>query len=185
MTAPSPSATAAPTRTRPTTDEARLGTDLALTTLFAADEWGAHDLGPVLSRRGRRVTASVLPAGPGAPVPDPTDLATLTGRQNLAQSLILRLLTPLGTLGPLGHPGYGSRLGELVGRSNDPGARFLARRYVLEAMAQESRAALVALTFDDQATADPGTLGFTAVVQPLLDGTPAGEPIGLAVAVEL
>lgn len=169
--------------TIPTTGELRLGTDLALTTLFAADEWGAHDLGPVLSRRGRRVTASVLPDGTVAP--DPTDLATLTGRQNLAQSLILRLLTPLGTLGPLGHPGYGSRLGELVGRSNDPGARFLARRYVLEAMAQESRAALVALTFDDPATADPGTLGFTAVVQPLLDGTPAGEPIGLAVAVEL
>ena len=170
--------------TRPTgTGEVRLGTDLALTTLFAADEWGAHDLGPVLARRGRRVTAAVLPDGSTAP--DPTDLATLTGRQNLAQSLILRLLTPLGTLAPLGHPGYGSRLGEIVGRANDPAARFLARRYVLEAMAQENRAVLVALVLDDPATADPATLGFTAVVQPLLDGTPAGEPIGLAVAVEL
>jgi len=163
--------------------EQRLGTDLALTTLFAADEWGAHDLGPVLSRRGRRVAAAVLPDGSLAA--DPTDLAALTGRQNLAQSLILRLLTPLGTLGPLGHPGYGSRLGELVGRSNDPVARFLARRYVLEAMAQERRARLVDLAFDDPATADPSTLGFTAVVQPLLDGTPTGEPIGLSVAVEL
>ena len=163
--------------------EQRLGTDLALTTLFAADEWGAHDLGPVLSRRGRRVTVALLPDGSIAP--DPTDLATLTGRQNLAQSLILRLLTPLGWLGPLGHPGYGSRLGELVGRSNDPLARFLARRHVLEAMAQESRARLVDLVFDDPAISDPGTLGFTAVVQPLLDGAPAGQPIGLTVAVEL
>ena len=170
---------------QPTTSaaELRLGTDLALTTLFAADEWGAHDLGPVLSRRGRRVTAAVLPDGSLAP--DPTDLATLGGRQNLAQSLILRLLTPLGTLGPLGHPGYGSRLGELIGRANDPAARFIARRYVLEAMAQENRVTLVALIFDDPATADPGSLGFTAVVQPLLDGTPTGAPIGLTVAVEL
>ena len=165
------------------TAEQRLGTDLALTTLFAADEWGAHDLGPVLSRRGRRVTAAVLPDG--SAVPDPTDLATLTGRENLAQSLILRLLTPLGWLGPLGHPGYGSRLGELVGHPNDPVARFLARRHILEAVAQERRAQLVDLVFDDPAVSDPGTLGFTAIVQPLLDGAPAGEPIGLTVAVEL
>jgi len=164
-------------------DERRLGTDLALTTLFAADEWGSHDLAPVLSRRGRRVTATVLPDGSIAA--DPTDLGTLTGRQNLAQSLILRLLTPLGGLGPLGHPGYGSRLGELVGRSNDPLARILARRHVLEAMAQEPRAQLVDLVFDDTAISDPGTLGFTVVVQPLLDGAPAGAPIGLTVAVEL
>jgi phage baseplate assembly protein W len=163
--------------------ERRLGTDLALTTLFAADEWGTHDLGTVLSRRGRRVTVAALPDG-SVPA-DPSDLATLTGRPNLAQSLILRLLTPLGSLAPLGHPGYGSRLGELVGQSNDPTARFLARRHVLEVMAQESRARLLDLQFDDPATADPGTLGFTFVVQPLLDGAPAGEPVGLAVAVEL
>ncbi|EIV92707.1 hypothetical protein [Frankia sp. QA3] len=169
--------------TERTSAQRRLGTDLALTALFAADEWGAHDLGTVLSRRGSRVVAAVLPDGSHAP--DPTDLATLTGRQNLAQSLILRLLTPLGTLAPLGHPGYGSRLGELVGRANDPVARFLARRHVLAAMAQESRAQLVDLVFDDPATSGPGTLGFTAIVQPLLDGEPVGEPIGLTVAVEL
>jgi phage baseplate assembly protein W len=167
----------------PAAGEQRLGTDLALTTLFAADEWGAHDLGPVLSRRGRRVTVALQPDGSIAP--DPTDLATLSGRQNLAQSLILRLLTPLGWFGPLGHPGYGSRLGELVGHSNDPVARLLARRHVLEAMAQESRAQLVDLAFDDPAISGPGTLAFTAVVQPLLGGAPAGQPIGLTVAVEL
>lgn len=168
---------------RPTRSELRLGTDLALTTLFSATEWGSHDLTSVLSRRGRRVTAVLLPDGGTAA--EPTDLATLTGRQNLAQSLILRLLTPVGSLGELGHPGYGSRLGELVGRSNDPTARFLARRHVLEAMAQESRARLTDLVFDDPATSDPGTLGFTLTVQPLLDDAPVGAPIGLSLVVEL
>jgi len=168
-------------------DERRLGTDLALTTLFAADEWGSHDLGTVLSRRGRRVTAVPLPDGtvPAGARPDPLDLATLTGRQNLAQSLILRLLTPVGSLAPLGHPDYGSRLGELVGTANVPAARFLARRHVLEAVAQESRAALVDLVFADPAISDPGTLAFTVVVQPLVGGEPAGAPVGLGVAVEL
>lgn len=170
-------------------DERRLGTDLALTTLFAADEWGSHDLGSELSRRGGRggrggrVTAVPLPDGT---VPaDPLDLATLTGRRNLAQSLILRLLTPVGSLAPLGHPGYGSRLGELVGTANVPAARFLARRHVLEAVAQESRAALADLVFADPAISDPGTLAFTVVVQPLVGGEPAGAPVGLGVAVEL
>ncbi|MGH9139212.1 MAG: GPW/gp25 family protein, partial [Acidimicrobiales bacterium] len=34
----------------------------------------------------------------------------LTGRHNLGQALILRLLTPRGALADLGHAGYGSRL---------------------------------------------------------------------------
>jgi phage baseplate assembly protein W len=175
-----------PTTAGTVPDERRLGTDLALTTLFAADEWGSHDLGGELSRRGergRRVTAVPLPDG--TTPADPTDLATLTGRRNLAQSLILRLLTPVGSLAPLGHPGYGSRLGELVGTANVPAARFLARRHVLEAVAQEPRAALVDLVFADPAISDPGTLAFTVVVQPLVGGEPAGAPVGLGVAVEL
>ncbi|MFC0533293.1 hypothetical protein [Phytohabitans kaempferiae] len=159
-----------------TTAEQRLGTDLALTRLFVADEWGAHDLTAEPSRRGRRVVAATVPS-----TSDATDLATLTGRQNLAQALILRLLTPLGALADLGHPAYGSRLGELVGRANDPTARFLARRYVLEAVAQEARAEVVDLVFDDPAGERPDTVGFTLVVRPVT----GGDPIGLSVGVEL
>lgn len=154
--------------------EQRLGTDLALTRLFVADEWGAQDLAAEPSRRGRRMAAG-----------DPDDLVTLTGRQNLAQALIVRLLTPLGSLTALGHPDFGSRLGELVGRANDPTARFLARRFVLEAVAAEGRAQIVDLVFNDPAIERPDTLGFTLVVAPVVDGLAVGEPIGLTVAAQL
>lgn len=154
--------------------EQRLGTDLALTRLFAADEWGVQDLTVEPARRGRRMAAG-----------DPDDLATLTGRQNLAQALIVRLLTPIGSLGALGHPEFGSRLGELVGRANDPTARFLARRFVLEAVAQERRVEIVDLVFNDPALERPDTMGFTLVISPVVDGSAVGEPIGLDVAVQL
>jgi hypothetical protein len=115
----------------------KIGADLALTratgtpsgvALEAADSWGSVDLA----------------AGPGGrwarrPVADVQDLGVVEGRQNLGQALIVRLLTPLGGLTPLGHPGYGSRLVELVGRRNDEATRNLARLYVLQALAQEVR----------------------------------------------
>src|SRR5688500_20244610 len=43
------------------------------------------------------------------------DLGAMRGRQNLAQALLLRLLTPRGALRALGHATYGSRLHELIG----------------------------------------------------------------------
>jgi len=114
-----------------------LGVDLALTRytgasgaapLDAADSWGTLDL---------RVT----PGGRGglALAQDPVDLAEVSGRENLAQALILRLLTMRGALTPLGHPEYGSRLLELIGRVNDETARNLARLHTIEAVAQEPR----------------------------------------------
>ena len=116
--------------------ELRLGADLALTrasavesgrTLVEADSWGLLDLATGPRRRG-------VPAGsPGL------DLQPIDGRQNLAQALILRLLTPLGDLAHLGHPTFGSRLGELVGRRNDELTRNLARLYTIEAVANEPR----------------------------------------------
>jgi phage baseplate assembly protein W len=158
--------------------EERLGTDLALTTLFQGDEWGAHDLTAVPARRGRRLEA----ATDGG---DATDLATLTGRQNLAQQLIVRLLTPLGALADLGHPGYGCRLGELVGSANDDVTRFLARRHVLEALAAEPRARLTDLTVHPVTADQPATLALSLVVQPVVGGDDAGAPVGLTIAVAL
>jgi phage gp46-like protein len=67
------------------------------------------------------------------------ELRTVGGRENLAQALILRLLTPRGALAGLGHAAYGSRLGELIGRRKTASTRALAKAYVLEAVTQEPR----------------------------------------------
>lgn len=67
------------------------------------------------------------------------ELRTVSGRENLGQALILRLLTPRGALAELGHAAYGSRLGELIGRRKNAATRALAKAYVLEAVRQEPR----------------------------------------------
>ncbi len=68
-----------------------------------------------------------------------TDLATLSGADNLRQALLLRFLTPRGELAALGHPDYGSRLFELVGELNTETTRNRAKLYVLQALAAEPR----------------------------------------------
>lgn len=67
------------------------------------------------------------------------DFGTLSDRDNLGQALIVRLLTPRGELEPLGHPLYGSRLHEIVGSTNTPTTRNLAKLFVIEAIKQERR----------------------------------------------
>jgi phage baseplate assembly protein W len=67
------------------------------------------------------------------------DFDIIAGRENLGQSIIMRLLTPRGELAPLGHPEYGSRLHELVGRVNTETTRNLVKLYILEALALEPR----------------------------------------------
>lgn len=67
------------------------------------------------------------------------DLETLSGADNLTQALLLRFLTPVGELVPLGHPNYGSRLSELIGELNTETNRNRAKLYVLQALAAEPR----------------------------------------------
>lgn len=114
-----------------------LKTDLALTryvgtasslTLESADSWGSLDL-------------SVVPGGHGG-LPqqrEARDLNRVSERENLAQALILRLLTPRGSLSNLGHPLYGSRLVELIGQINNETTRNLARLFTLQALGEELR----------------------------------------------
>ncbi|HEU4882287.1 MAG TPA: hypothetical protein VFT45_08585 [Longimicrobium sp.] len=71
--------------------------------------------------------------------PPPRDLQTVSGVENLQQALLLRFLTPMGDLAPLGHPRYGSRLFELVGELNNETSRNRAKMYVLQALAEEPR----------------------------------------------
>lgn len=72
-----------------------------------------------------------------------TDLARLSGVENLKQALLLRFLTAVGELAPLGHSRYGSRLYELLGEPNTEANRNRAKLYVLESLAAEPRVAKV------------------------------------------
>jgi phage baseplate assembly protein W len=75
-----------------------------------------------------------LAHGPGG-----VDLQRVSEVANLQQALLLRFLTPVGELAPLGHPSYGSRLFELVGELNTEANRNLAKLFTLQALAAEPR----------------------------------------------
>lgn len=149
---------------------AHLGTDLAVAPGFVAHDAQALDL----NRRQVALTAhlTLLLADHGEPEPLQTaDLSTLTGRENLAQALLLRLLTPRGALAALGHPDYGSRLSELIGRNKTESLRLLCRAFALEAVRQEPRVedAATELTFDPESE-DGSTFVFTLGVRPVAGG---------------
>lgn len=79
------------------------------------------------------------------------DISLTTGRDNLAQAVIVRLLTPRGELAALAHPLYGSRLPELIGRQRTETTRNIAKLYVIEALKQERRIAdIVRVEVSDQ-----------------------------------
>jgi hypothetical protein len=154
-----------------------LGVDIGLTQatfagghlpLDQSDSWKGLDLGIGAARQ----------PGPGQGTSD--DLTVAAERANLGQALILRLLTPLGGLGPLGHPEYGSRLCELIGERNDDIRRNLARLYTIEAVARERRAVLSDLTVD----VPPGQPDIIRIAFSVL---PVGsdDPLDLAVEVTL
>jgi phage baseplate assembly protein W len=148
-----------------------LGIDLSVLAGPAAHDATSTDLSLRHALHGRGVRAI-----------ERTDLRVVAGRDNLAQALILRLLTPLGTLRALGHAGYGSRLHELIGREKTPALRHLCRAFVLEAIAQERRVQPKAVSFEFDPTAEgPSDLCFTVAVRPIA----GGDAIGLTLEVAL
>lgn len=135
----------------------------------------AHDASEADLATTPRVAATIRPDGTiaGGRVAEVVDLATFAQRQNLAQALILRLLTPLGALAELGHAGYGSRLHELVGQPKDAARRNLCRAYVLAAVAAEPRVEPGAVAFEfDVAAERVDSFVFTVAVQPVAGGDP-------------
>lgn len=156
-----------------------LGADLALTSytgvpssvgLDVADSWGSLDL-------------MVVPGGQGG-VPqtgEVRDLGTVQGRANLAQALILRLLTRQGSLAPLGHNDYGSRLVELIGQSNNDLTRNLARLYTIQAIQQEPRVRQLLDLQVEVASGQPDTIRISFAVLPMDDS----QPLALALEVIL
>ncbi len=154
-------------------DFSYLGTDLAVAPFLVAHDASAMDL-EVKKRpvRGRLIEGAT----------EGWDFATISGRENLAHALLLRLLTPRGSLAALGHAAYGSRLHELIGRSKTSALRDLCRAFVLEVVAQEPRVEneAVELIFDPLAeTAE--SFVFTLAVRPVAGGDPVR--LGLEVGI--
>jgi len=106
------------------TDPKRFGTDLRLLGNLVAQNSRA---------RGSDLFTSVRPET------GQTDLARLTGVENLQQALLLRFLTPVGELAHLGHPDYGCRLHELIGEPNTETNRNRAKLFTLLALQAEPR----------------------------------------------
>ncbi|MPN37212.1 hypothetical protein SDC9_184728 [bioreactor metagenome] len=67
------------------------------------------------------------------------DISTITGIENLQQSLINRIMTKKGELEELGHPEYGSRHHDLVGEPNTESNRNLIKFHILECLSHEPR----------------------------------------------
>ena len=100
------------------------------------------------------------------------DLQTTSGRANLAQAILSRLLTRKGELAKLGHPNYGSRLYTLIGELNNARTRSLAELYIRESLAQEPRIQEIT-----QLTFAPPSRG---IDRDLLKVTIAVKPVGQA-----
>lgn len=150
-----------------------MGTDLLVVPFFQAHDAASLDLtSRVTSPRGIRA--------PGAL--EAVDLATVNGRENVAQALILRLMTPVGSLAALGHAQYGSRVHELIGELKTEALRDLCRAFVLEAVAQEPRVEpkAMALRFDPSAETQSSFV-FTLEVQP----RSGGDPVSLLLEVSI
>jgi phage baseplate assembly protein W len=92
------------------------------------------DLGIDIKLQHRLTLASALTLETGG-----GDLTTVGGLDNLEQALWLRLGVPQGDLAHLGHPDFGSRLHQVIGRLATPETLALARAYVREALRREPR----------------------------------------------
>lgn len=141
-----------------------LGTDLAVAPFLQAHDAAAIDL----SIATQAVRAKAINSGQVS-----SDYTLIAGRENLAHALLLRLLTPRGSLAELGHSEYGSRLYELIGRNKTSALRDLCRAFVLEVVAQEPRIEdkAVELNFDPLAeTAE--SFAFSLAVRPIAEDDP-------------
>ncbi len=146
-----------------------LGTDLRV--VLGPPTMAAHDTSALDLRLGAGV------ADPGLDGP-----LLIEDRHNLGQALILRLLTPKGSLAGLGHAGYGSRLHELIGERKTDSARALCKAHVLAAIAEEPRVEPTAVSFSfDLDSEGPSEMRFSVAVRPLN----STDPLMVSLGVEL
>jgi phage baseplate assembly protein W len=100
------------------------------------------------------------------------DLQTVSGRENLGQALMQRLLTRKGELTDLGHPRYGSRLHELIGQPNNQATRDLVRLYAKECVMQEPRVKDIAEVKVTPVSGDPHAVILDITVIPIKSNVP-------------
>jgi phage baseplate assembly protein W len=127
----------------------------------------------------RDLRVQFLASGDADLAVDGSDLATVSGRDNLAQALTLRLLISRGELDGLGHPRYGSRIHELIGEPMDAANLELLRRHVRRALLDDPRVDAVPRVDVAPRRDAPGVVTVEASVQPVV-----GDPIQIAVALD-
>lgn len=150
----------------------QLGTDLKV--ILGPPGMAAHDTSPLDLQKDSSFLATQDK--------ETYDYQTIDGRETLAQALILRLLTPRGSLAELGHSEYGSRLSLLIGRRKTDALRALCKAYVLEAVAQEPRVEDKVVSFSfDIPSEGPSDMRFNLAVKPKTDP----EPVQLNFSVDL
>jgi phage baseplate assembly protein W len=98
-----------------------------------------------------------------------SDLGVISGRDNLGQAILMRLLTPRGELSALAHPEYGSRLSDLIGSRNIATTQNLAKLYILEALKFEPRIQKVVNVTVEPAAGTRDRLNVSLAVQPVGD----------------
>lgn len=110
------------------------------------------------------------------------DVQLVTGRDNLAQALVLRLLVRKGDLARLGHRRYGSRIHELIGEPMDEANLQLLRRMVRQTLREDPRVAQVTRVSVTPG-AVPGVLAVRAAV--LARDMPEADPVVIEVGVDV
>jgi phage baseplate assembly protein W len=100
------------------------------------------------------------------------DLEVIDAVDNIRQALLLRFLTPVGEMEALGHPGYGSRLVELIGELNNERTRNRAKMFVLQSLAAEPRVERVLSVRVDENRTDHARIDITAELLTVASSTP-------------
>ncbi len=110
------------------------------------------DLRLVFANQGSEMSVDLAHSG--------NSLESISGIDNLAQALTMRLLVDQGELTALSHPRYGSRLKELLGETLDRANLELMRRYVKQTLLSDPRVAEVVQV---QVSVRPDSLGIVEV----------------------
>ena len=102
------------------------------------------------------------------------DMDIVSGRENLGQAIVHRLLTRLGELEELGYPDYGSNLHELIGSPNNLKTRSLVKLYVNQCLSQETRIEKIESIDVMPHSSDPNAVVIEVAIMPIGSETPLG-----------